>query len=308
MEETSPSKRIQVYCRPAHESDTPAVLELSAHIWDGDDYVPDVWQEWLADPYGRLLVAEYQGSLVGLGKLSRLSEEDWWLQGLRVHPEFEGRGVASQLHEALMQVWQQIGNGTLRLATASFRYPVQHLCDQSGFRKVGEYTPFAAPSHTDEAPASPATAAVEPVFTALKDGEIDEAFAFISTSESLRLNYEHIDMAWEFVPLRVEYLRRFSKAGVAWWWRGRRGLLATYQEADNRGVPALLAKFVACRLTELSDCLLDFRRLAGVQGLPKAAWMAALNPELAPALQAAGFQRDWEHAMFLYAKSYSAGA
>jgi hypothetical protein len=70
----------------------------------------------------------------------------------------------------------------------------------------------------------------------------------------------------------------------------------------------LLAKFVACRLIELSDCLLDFRRLAGVQGLPKATWMAALNPELAPALQAAGFQRDWEHAMFLYAKSYSAGA
>jgi len=46
--------------------------------------------------------------VIGLSKLSRLSEQDWWLQGLRVHPEFEGRGVASQLNEALMQVWQAL--------------------------------------------------------------------------------------------------------------------------------------------------------------------------------------------------------
>jgi len=61
MDQPASSNRIQVHCRPAQERDTPAVLELCSHIWDGDDYVPEMWQGWLADPYGRLLVAEYQG-------------------------------------------------------------------------------------------------------------------------------------------------------------------------------------------------------------------------------------------------------
>src|SRR3989304_1033395 len=30
-------------CRPALPVDTPAVLDLTARIWDGGDYVPRVW-------------------------------------------------------------------------------------------------------------------------------------------------------------------------------------------------------------------------------------------------------------------------
>jgi GNAT superfamily N-acetyltransferase len=311
MEETNPSKRIQVHCRPAQESDTPAVLELTALIWEGDDYVPQVWAEWLADPQGRLLVAEYQGRVVGLGKLSRLSAEDWWLQGLRVHPEFEGRGVASQLHEVLMQAWQEIGQGAVRLATASFRFPVQHLCDRLGFRKVGEFTPFAASTslseHSTGAQLSNQLTNIEEIFTPLKSEDLAEALSYALPSESLALNYGHIDMAWEFVPLRLEYLAQASAEGQAWWWRGRQGLLAVFKDQDNQGTPTLMPQFVACSLASLSACLLDFRRLAQAQGYAKAAWMAALHPDLAPALQAAGFQRDWEHAMFLYEKGHSAG-
>jgi GNAT superfamily N-acetyltransferase len=308
VEATSPSKRIRVHCRPGQESDTPAVLELTGLIWEGHDYVPEIWAEWLADPEGRLLVAEYQGKVVGLGKLSHLSAEDWWLQGLRVHPEFEGRGVASQLHEALMQAWQEIGQGTVRLATASFRLPVQHLCEKMGFRKVGEFTPFAAPTNLDEnlsnaQPSNPASM-VENDFTPLRMEDLAEALAFAQASESLALNYGHIDMAWEFVPLRMEYLARFSEQGQAWWWRDRQGLLAVFEDQDNQGTIALMPQFVACSLAALSECLLDFRQLAAAQGFSKAAWMAALNPTLAPALTAAGFRRDWEHAMFLYEKSY----
>jgi GNAT superfamily N-acetyltransferase len=310
MEENSHSKRIRVDCRPALESDTPAMLELTALIWEGSDYVPKVWAEWLADPNGRLLVAEYQGRLVGLVKLSRLAEDDWWLQGLRVHPEFEGRGVAAQLHDAALQVWQEIGQGTLRLATASFRLPVQHLCDRSGFHKVGEFTPFAVTTsliEPIEARLSSQLADLAEAFTPLKTKELAEALSYALPSESLRLNYGQIDMAWEFAPLRLEYLVQSSAQGRAWWWRDRRGLLAVYEDQDNQGTSTLMPQFVACELAALADCLVDFHRLAQAKGYTKAAWLVALQPSLAPALQAAGFQRDWEHALFLYEKSYSAG-
>jgi hypothetical protein len=32
--------------------------------------------------------------------------------------------------------------------------------------------------------------------------------------------------------------------------------------------------------------------------------MAPLRPGLLPTLEAAGFQRDWEHAIFVYEKKY----
>ena len=47
-----------VVCRPALAKDTEEVMELCSHIWDGGDYIPQVWDEWLADPDGLLGVAE----------------------------------------------------------------------------------------------------------------------------------------------------------------------------------------------------------------------------------------------------------
>ncbi len=96
-------------CRPALPADTADVMELTRTIWQGEDYVPAVWAEWLEDCQGWLAVAQYGVHVVGLCKLSRLGAGEWWLQGLRVHPEHEGRGFASRLHDYLMGAWEQAG-------------------------------------------------------------------------------------------------------------------------------------------------------------------------------------------------------
>ena len=95
------SERLSVHIRRARESDTADMLEVTRQIWEGHDYVPLEWPAWLADSEGALLVAEYNGRVIALGKLSRLADEDWWMQGMRVHPDFEGHGVASQITEGL---------------------------------------------------------------------------------------------------------------------------------------------------------------------------------------------------------------
>ena len=38
----------RVVIRPTLPSDTPDVLEFCKRIWDGHDYIPYVWDEWLA--------------------------------------------------------------------------------------------------------------------------------------------------------------------------------------------------------------------------------------------------------------------
>ena len=79
--------------------DTSAVLAMSSLIWEGEDYLHYVWQDWLNDREGLLLVAEYAGKIVGTAKLTRLAEHSWWLEGMRVHPEYEGHGFATHIFE-----------------------------------------------------------------------------------------------------------------------------------------------------------------------------------------------------------------
>ena len=89
----------RVVCRPALLKDTADMLELTSHIWEGNDYLPQVWAEWLADPEGFLAVAEYGGRVVGIAMLECQQPGEWYLAGLRVHPEMEGRGIAGRLHD-----------------------------------------------------------------------------------------------------------------------------------------------------------------------------------------------------------------
>lgn len=293
---------LTVEIRPARESDTADMLEVTRHLWEGHDYVPLEWAGWLADPVGALLVAEHQGRVIGLGRLSCIQAGDWWMQGLRVHPDFEGRGVASQITEALAAAWQAKGGGAVRLATSSQRFPVHHLCARLGFVKVGEFTVFVASATLAEAPDLPQLARV---FQPLSANEAEAATAFALKSPTLALASGLMDLCWEWAPPRPAYVQQAIERGHAWWWRGGSGLAAIYIDQDDEDIepPRPFLELAACEMDALATLLMDFRRLAGSLGYQKAAWNAPLHPDLLPILEATGYQRNWEHALFVYSKS-----
>jgi GNAT superfamily N-acetyltransferase len=286
-------KILDLVCRPARESDTPDMLELTRTIWDGDDYVPQVWAEWLADAQGQLAVAEWQGRVVGLGKLTRLSAIDWWLEGLRTHPDLEGRGIAARLHEHLLGLWLETGSGALRLATGSFRLPVQHLCERTGVEKMGEFSAFSAPALAE---------AVEG-FLPLPNTELAEALEMAVKSESLAFSNGLMDLSWRWASPSQPFLAEAAGQGKAWWWRDRQGLLVL-TEGDEDGQTFPLIELLACAEADILVLLEDYRRLARSLGYAKANWGAPLHPSLLPLLEAAGFRREWDAAIFIYAKKH----
>jgi len=296
------SERLFVHVRPARASDTADMLEVTQKIWEGHDYVPQEWAEWLADPHGVVLVAEHEGRVIGLGRLGLIQAEDWWLQGLRVHPDFEGRGVATQITEALVQAWQAQGSGVARLMTSTERLAVHHLCERLGFEKIGEYTVFVAPAAIENDPQIPPSA---PEFKLLSAGETEAAATFAQQSPTLALANGLMDLGWQWAPPRPVYFRQASERGQAWWWRGGQGLIAIYIDEDDEDIepPRPFLELAACEMEQLTRLLMDYRRLAASLGYQKAGWNAALHPDLLPILNTAGFQRDWEHALFVYSKS-----
>ncbi len=54
--------------RPARPEDRGDMEAICAQVWEGRDYVPEVWDAWLADPHGQLSVVELRGRVVALGK------------------------------------------------------------------------------------------------------------------------------------------------------------------------------------------------------------------------------------------------
>jgi GNAT superfamily N-acetyltransferase len=324
---------LPVVCRPARPSDTGDVLELTRTIWDGHDYVPEVWDAWLSDPQGLLAVAEYQGRVLGLGKLTRLSGEDWWLEGLRVHPEYQGRGIASQINDYLLAHWLHTGSGALRLATNSERVQVHHMCQRNRFTKVAEFTWYVAPSLTewgqttaygspikvpsnnqvavpgevisnaDLAPhALPGGQIPEDVFQPLRPEEIPQAVAFARQSPTLALSDGLMNLRWRWAsPVETFFVLEVERQRI-WWWRQGRALLITGDDEDDEGNPTAIIKLLACSLEDAPACLKDFRRLSAALGFSTAGWLAPVNPQLFLLLNAAGFQRDWDNSLHLFEK------
>lgn len=291
--------RLTVTCRPAHPTDTPAVLALTSRIWEGHDYVPLVWEDWLADRSATLVVAEAEGQIVGLGRLTHLSAFDWWLEGLRVDPAFEGRGVASQIHDHLVGQWLANGAGALRLVTASHRHAVHHLCQRDGFDRLAELNWFSAPARPPARPGS-----TEP-FTPVDPAELPAALRLAVQLDGLRLTGGLMDLLWRWARLRQEYLQASLNEGRLFWWRDRRGILSfceDYDEPEGEHWPVL--QFLGCPVQQIQPYLQDYCSLAAAMGFNKAAWVAPITPQTLLALHAAGFQSEEEHSIYLFAREH----
>jgi len=60
--------------------DKPRMKEIVKDIWDGNDYMPLVFDSWVKDKKGEFVGAvDKKGELVGFEKLTMLLENDAWV-------------------------------------------------------------------------------------------------------------------------------------------------------------------------------------------------------------------------------------
>lgn len=288
----------RVACRPALYKDTLDVNELTSTIWEGHDYVPRMWEKWLTDSQGLLVVAEFSGRVVGLVKLSYINPEEWWLEGLRVHPKFEGRGIASRLHDYILAYWQTKCGGLLRLATGSHRLAVHHLCERTGFIRIAEFSIYAA-------------ATIHSIkvgnFSPIKSNEKFEAFTHISHSPITSLSSNLMNLGWQWVTVCEQQVSKAIDKGKAWWWMDREGVLLLSEDTNDEGEKVPTISTISTSLESLSDFLYEYRALAEQLGYRHAAWIAPLNQQVMDAMQASGFEQDWELSLFIYEKGSKGG-
>jgi GNAT superfamily N-acetyltransferase len=286
------SSLTQVFCRPARVSDQADVTEFCKGIWDGGDYVPEVWEQWLQDSNGILAVAECKGHAIGCSKISRIAQGQWWLEGFRVAPQCQGMKVGSHLHQYVVDWWHAHGDGILRLMTDGQNFVVHHLCEKTGFYKMNEVCGYRAVAL--EEPTDP--------FTAVTD--LQTAAGFVVESESINTTQGLTDLGWRVCHPDSQVLESFGNEHHLYWWKGRQGLFS-FREDESEEKRTLILGVVASALKDMPALLMDVRRFAAGEKFDDVFQIAFNLQEITSPLLAAGFEKRWKRSnAFIFEKMH----
>ncbi len=130
--------------RAAQEADHTAVLNFTATTWEHGDYIERVWEEWLHDSAGELLVGTLADEPVALLRVSMLAAGVAWLEGLRVAAPQRRAGIGQAMMQHGIALAQHAGAHTVRLFTDSENTRMQRLATRQGMRPVLDVTHYQA--------------------------------------------------------------------------------------------------------------------------------------------------------------------
>jgi GNAT superfamily N-acetyltransferase len=120
--------------RPVRPGDRDRVVELTKDVWGGNDYLPDVFDDWVADAASAFEAVEVDGTVVGLQRLRPYAPGLVWYEGLRVATSHRRQGVArAMLLSAIAEAREQ-GHGEMRLATGN--PDAVRLFESVGFKRL----------------------------------------------------------------------------------------------------------------------------------------------------------------------------
>ena len=145
--------------RRARAEDRDEVLAFATRTWDGWDYMPHAFDAWVDADDGVMLVGTVgeaegespadregqrltSGAVVAVSRVARLSDDEAWVEGIRVDPRVRGLDVATDLQVAELHVAAPLAT-VVRYATgerneASHRLGARHdfalLCSFRSYR------------------------------------------------------------------------------------------------------------------------------------------------------------------------------
>lgn len=121
------------------KSDKERILEISSKIWEGDDYVSSIFDEWVKDENGEFTGVWLNNQLIGFGKLTFITPTDVWLEGLRKDLRLKQKGVGTALTKYYLEKLRYEPNLTsIRFATYFKSYASIKLSERLGFELVAK--------------------------------------------------------------------------------------------------------------------------------------------------------------------------
>jgi len=122
--------------RRARPGDRDAIFEMYTHIWGGHDYMPLIWDRWLAEKKGAFLTVKVDGRPVGTSKVTLLAPGEVWLEGLRLHPDCQGLGLSKKIHQATFRAAARLNPRTVRYSTWIGNEASRRIAEKNDFWQI----------------------------------------------------------------------------------------------------------------------------------------------------------------------------
>jgi GNAT superfamily N-acetyltransferase len=101
-------------------------------------------EEKILKPGGHILMARYQGAIVGSCALIKVSDETYELAKMSVTEKVQGQGIGWRLGQAAIQKARELGTSKLFLESNTKLEPAIKLYQKLGFQRVvGSPSPYA---------------------------------------------------------------------------------------------------------------------------------------------------------------------
>lgn len=136
----TPTGQAEVRFRPVESGDKGRLLEIAAQIWEGHDYMPQVFDGWIAETHHYFAAMILGGRLVGCGRLAPFDERRGWLEGLRVDPAHQGRGLGRLMARHLVVAGRERGFERLIFSTYFGNASSIRINEDLGFQRTAAFT------------------------------------------------------------------------------------------------------------------------------------------------------------------------
>ncbi len=110
---------------------TDAFVSGQGHLDEDLKNIPDVYDR----AGGVFLIAEWEGTFVGMGALRRVDERTAEIKRMRVQPMYQGRGIGTALLRRLEENARAKGYRRLILDTSTRQQAALHLYAKHGYRE-----------------------------------------------------------------------------------------------------------------------------------------------------------------------------
>ena len=189
--------------RKAKPSDKAPILEISKKIWGGHDYLPEVWDDWVADKKARFIVATVNGRTVACARASLQTKDVAWLEGVRVNEQYRGFGIAGKLNHSLVEWARRKGARVARLSTGSSnRASKEHLA-KIGFPLMQTFQRLESSRGLRLKPAGVTT----------PRGSAGILWNWLRTHPRFAENHEMYSDGWTWYPLTLQTVRKLMSHG-----------------------------------------------------------------------------------------------